>query len=170
MVPLRCKSHHSNLHEDLLKGLLWDLKSRMTFSQQGLCQAWRGVAPTRLPLNFLSGASGGFSHVRCCPLPRGFLLPSRYSSRPSSACFSHSQKSRFCPSEHLSQRVISVLTAIFLHETPRFGPGRAVLVWATAGALAPRPGHRSSLLPESTAAEPGWVRPPGLLLAPRTYR
>lgn len=58
MVPLRCKSHHSNLHEDLFKGLLWDLKSRMTFSQQGLCWA----------LNFLSGASGGSSHVQGVPI------------------------------------------------------------------------------------------------------
>lgn len=65
---MRCKSHHSNLHEDLFKGLLWDLKSRMTFSQQGLCWAWRGVAPTRLPLNFLSGASGGSSHVQGVPI------------------------------------------------------------------------------------------------------
>lgn len=70
---------------------------------------------------------------------QGFLLPSKIQLK-AECLFLTLTEITFLSSDTNLQRVISVLTAIFLHETPRFGPGRAVLVWATAGALAPRPG------------------------------
>lgn len=58
------ESHHSNLHEDLFKRppLGLEIKDDVFSTGPLLGLAW--CSPTRLPLNFLSGASGALHMCR----------------------------------------------------------------------------------------------------------